>query len=57
MSVTEDLKKIPETIEEAVALIDELSRVSASVAVTVGGHQSIGFKGLLLFGTKEQKQK
>jgi len=38
-------------------VIDELSRVSASVAVTVGGHQSIGFKGLLLFGTKEQKQK
>jgi acyl-CoA dehydrogenase family protein 9 len=38
-------------------VIEELSKFSASVAVTVGGHQSIGFKGLLLFGTEEQKRK
>ncbi|MDX1762881.1 MAG: acyl-CoA dehydrogenase family protein, partial [bacterium] len=38
-------------------VIEELSRSSASVAVTVGGHQSIGFKGLLLFGTEAQKKK
>ncbi len=38
-------------------VIEELSCFNASVAVTVGGHQSIGFKGLLLFGTEEQKQK
>jgi acyl-CoA dehydrogenase family protein 9 len=38
-------------------VIEELARSSASIAVTVGGHQSIGFKGLLLFGTEEQKKK
>ncbi len=38
-------------------VIEELSRTSASVAVTVGGHQSIGFKGLILFGTEELKKK
>ncbi|KAF0291111.1 Very long-chain specific acyl-CoA dehydrogenase, mitochondrial [Amphibalanus amphitrite] len=27
------------------------------VAITMGAHQSIGFKGILLFGTPEQKQK
>lgn len=29
----------------------------ASIAVTVGAHSSIGFKGLLLTGTEEQKKK
>lgn len=27
------------------------------IGITMGAHQSIGFKGILLFGTKEQKQK
>lgn len=27
------------------------------VGITLGAHQSIGFKGILLFGTPEQKQK
>ncbi|XP_031842480.1 acyl-CoA dehydrogenase very long chain isoform X2 [Nomia melanderi] len=27
------------------------------VGITLGGHQSIGFKGILLFGTPDQKQK
>jgi alkylation response protein AidB-like acyl-CoA dehydrogenase len=27
------------------------------VGVTLGAHQSIGFKGILLFGTKAQKEK
>lgn len=39
------------------SVIEELSRANASVAVTVGGHQSIGLKGLLLFGTEELKRK
>lgn len=26
------------------------------VGITLGAHQSIGFKGILLFGTPEQKQ-
>jgi alkylation response protein AidB-like acyl-CoA dehydrogenase len=35
--------------------IQELSRYDGSVAVTVGAHSSIGMRGLLLFGTEEQK--
>lgn len=27
------------------------------VAIVLGAHQSIGFKGILLFGTEEQKKK
>lgn len=36
-------------------VIQELGRYDASVAVTVGAHSSIGMRGLLLFGTEEQK--
>lgn len=27
------------------------------VGITLGAHQSIGFKGILLYGTEEQKKK
>jgi len=36
-------------------VIQELGRYDGSVAVTVGAHSSIGMRGLLLFGTDEQK--
>jgi acyl-CoA dehydrogenase family protein 9 len=36
-------------------VIQELGRYDASIAVTVGAHSSIGMRGLLLFGTDEQK--
>ncbi len=35
--------------------LQQLGRHDASVAVTVGAHSSIGMRGLLLFGTDEQK--
>ncbi len=38
-------------------VFEEIAGVDASIAVTLGGHQSIGLKGLLLFGTEEQKKK
>lgn len=38
-------------------VFEEVSAVDASLATTLGGHQSIGLKGLLLFGTEEQKKK
>lgn len=38
-------------------VIEELSAIDASVAVTVGAHQSIGLKGILLFGTESQKRR
>ncbi len=36
---------------------EEIARTDASVGILVGGHQSIGLKGLILFGTEEQKKK
>ncbi|GBM31852.1 Very long-chain specific acyl-CoA dehydrogenase, mitochondrial [Araneus ventricosus] len=32
-------------------------RHDLSLGITIGAHQSIGFKGILLFGNKEQKQR
>jgi isovaleryl-CoA dehydrogenase len=40
-----------------VRLFERIAATSASVAVTVGAHQSIGLKGILLFGTEEQKRR
>ncbi len=37
--------------------LQEIAKYDASVAVTVGAHSSIGMRGLLLFGTDEQKQR
>jgi acyl-CoA dehydrogenase family member 9 len=37
--------------------IQQLARYDASTTVTVGAHSSIGMRGLLLFGTDEQKAK
>ena len=36
---------------------EEIGATDASVGILVGGHQSIGLKGLILFGTEEQKKK
>lgn len=38
-------------------LFERIAASDASVAVTLGAHQSIGLKGILLFGTPEQKQR
>jgi acyl-CoA dehydrogenase family protein 9 len=40
-----------------VRVLEEIGKVDGSIALLVGAHQSIGLKGLLLFGTKEQKEK
>jgi alkylation response protein AidB-like acyl-CoA dehydrogenase len=37
--------------------LQEIARYDASVAVTVGAHSSIGMRGLLLFGSAEQREK
>ncbi|NVB42904.1 acyl-CoA dehydrogenase family protein [Pseudenhygromyxa sp. WMMC2535] len=37
-------------------LFERVAATDSSIAVTLGAHQSIGFKGLMLFGTPEQKQ-
>ncbi len=38
-------------------LFERISASDASIAVTLGAHQSIGLKGILIFGTDEQKQR
>jgi len=35
---------------------EEIGTTDASIGILVGGHQSIGMKGLILFGTDEQKK-
>ena len=36
-------------------VLQEVGRYDGSIAVTIGAHSSIGMRGLLLFGTEEQK--
>ena len=38
-------------------VMQETSRFDPSTTLTIGAHSSIGMKGLLLFGTEEQKKK
>jgi acyl-CoA dehydrogenase family protein 9 len=38
-------------------MMQEIGALDAAFAVTLGAHQSIGLKGILLFGTPEQKKK
>jgi len=38
-------------------VMQQIASHDGSIAVTLGAHSSIGFKGLLLFGTGEQKKK
>ena len=38
-------------------VIQEVASIDASLAVTIGAHQSIGLKAILLLGTDEQKKK
>ncbi len=40
-----------------VQMMAEMSMVDASICTMIGGHQSIGCKALLLFGTDAQKQR
>ena len=37
--------------------LQEVAKYDASAAVTIGAHSSIGMRGLLLFGTPEQRQR
>jgi acyl-CoA dehydrogenase family protein 9 len=38
-------------------VMQEVAALDPAIAVTLGGHQSIGLKGILLFGTEDQKQR
>ena len=38
-------------------IFESIAAIDGSLPVTLGGHSSIGMKGLLLYGTEEQKKK
>lgn len=38
-------------------LVETVGAHDLGVGITLGAHQSIGFKGILLFGTPQQKEK
>lgn len=38
-------------------LVEIVGTYDLGVGITLGAHQSIGFKGILLFGNPEQRQK
>jgi len=38
-------------------MMQEVGAIDPSIAVTLGGHQSIGCKGVILFGNDEQKRR
>ncbi len=38
-------------------VMEEVGRTDASLGILIGGHQSIGMKALLLYGTEEQKKR
>ncbi len=38
-------------------VMQEVGGLDGSIAVTLGAHQSIGLKGILLFGTPEQRRR
>ncbi len=38
-------------------VMEEIGMTDASLGILIGGHQSIGMKGLILYGTEEQKRK
>jgi len=40
-----------------VRILEALGTIDGSTALLIGAHQSIGLKGLLLYGTEEQKKK
>jgi acyl-CoA dehydrogenase family protein 9 len=40
-----------------VKILEEVAGFDGSMALIIGAHQSIGLKGLLLYGTEEQKYK
>ena len=40
-----------------VKILEEVARYDGSMALIIGAHQSIGIKGLLMYGTEEQKKK
>ncbi|XP_041358344.1 very long-chain specific acyl-CoA dehydrogenase, mitochondrial-like [Gigantopelta aegis] len=57
MQVPQDLGGIGLTNTQYARVVEIVGMHDLGVGITLGAHQSIGFKGILLFGTPEQKKK
>lgn len=57
MQVPAELGGIGATNTQAARLSETIGHYDLALGITLGAHQSIGFKGITLFGTDEQKQK
>lgn len=57
LQVPQDLGGLGLTNTQYARLVEIVGANDLGVGITLGAHQSIGFKGILLFGTKEQKAK
>ena len=56
MTIPEEFGGYGMSLSAYCRVMEEVSRYCASTATTIGGHQSLGYKGILLFGTQEQKR-
>lgn len=57
MQVPPELGGIGANNTQTARLSETIGNYDLSLGITLGAHQSIGFKGILLFGTEEQKKK
>src|SRR4051812_21995474 len=57
LAVPEELGGLGLTISSYARVFEDVAGIDASIAVTLGAHQSIGYKALLLFGSDEQKKR
>ncbi len=57
MTIPEKYGGLGMTLKEYLALVESMASKSVAVGITIIAHLSIGIKGILLFGSQEQKQK
>lgn len=57
LSIPEEHDGVGLSVSGYARVLQELATLGAAVAATVGGHHSIGMKGLLLVGTEAQQKK
>lgn len=57
LQVSTDLGGLGLTNTQYARLVEIVGSHDLAVGITLGAHQSIGFKGILLYGNKEQKDK
>lgn len=57
MTIPEEYGGYGFTTAQYCRVMEEMTRVCNSTAILVGAHQSIGYKGIVIAGTEEQKKK